>query len=58
MKDTAVMVQPCSRWLFLPESVQEELQGQPWPLVWSGSPALVSRRNGGSGVLVASLLPL
>lgn len=58
MRDTAGMVQPCSRWLFLPESVQEELQGQLWLLVWSSSPALVSRRNGGSGAPVASLLPL
>lgn len=28
MRDAAVIVQPCSQWLFLPESVQEELWGQ------------------------------
>lgn len=54
LRDTAVMVQMCSQWDFPARVSTGGALGSPW----SGSAARLSHRHGGSGALVASLLPL
>lgn len=54
LRSMAVMVQTCSQWDFPARVSARGALGSPW----SRSAAQVSHGHGGSGALVASLLPV